>query len=266
MVKIVITTAGSEAGQGGYFLKKLLLYIIIFAALCSIGNYSVDYSLGKHIDNKSPYYLSFSSISAVPLESRVDCWAEIGRVASARELELIMLDILQVLGLKVNPEKFVYKKTGKEISISCSAGDSHEKYQVILQAENDFEKTYAVLTFISGDKDCKLYELEEKLRQMEGLRWNYYYLYTGAINSVVDYQSQEKILDIILKNLDAEKLEVYRDGKVTSITGYSKILEETVSPVEVGKKRYNVQTAVRTDSAKQKTYVYIGSPLILGDY
>jgi len=34
----------------------------------------------------------------------------------------------------------------------------------------------------------------------------------------------------------------------------------------MGRKKYNIQVAVRSNAKEGKTYIYIGSPLILKDY
>lgn len=55
--------------------KKFLFYLSLFTMLIIIGDYGIDYTIAKQINNKSPYYLSFVSIGANSLESRMDCWA-----------------------------------------------------------------------------------------------------------------------------------------------------------------------------------------------
>jgi len=247
-------------------LKKFLLYIIIFAALCSLGNYSIDYTLGKHIENRSPYYISLASVGAVFFESRMDSWSKIERPYSPEELEAVMASILQELNLKVSSDKFIHEKTGNQNILRCNVDNGSRRYQFILESDQNFKETYIILTCISGSKSYDLYEVEEKLTQLLDFDWNFYYLYTGIIGDIIDYKSQEKVLDVVLKNLKARKLETYKDGKITSVTAYSSILEEKVSSVKVKGKKCNIQAAVRADFTEEKTYVYIGSPLILGDY
>ena len=85
--------------QGGIILKRCVTYIIIFIILCSISNYSIDYVQGKQINEQSPYYLSFASIGAIYLESRLDCWAKIRTSSTTQELQDYLVNILKTLDI-----------------------------------------------------------------------------------------------------------------------------------------------------------------------
>ena len=47
----------------------------------------------------SPYYLSFASIGAISLESRLDCWAKIKYRLEEDELEQRLLEIVRALDI-----------------------------------------------------------------------------------------------------------------------------------------------------------------------
>ena len=58
-------------------MKKVIIYLSIFVALCSLSSYLIEKELEQKMKPPSPYYLSFASIGAISLESRLDCWAKI---------------------------------------------------------------------------------------------------------------------------------------------------------------------------------------------
>jgi hypothetical protein len=98
------------------------------------------------------------------------------------------------------------------------------------------------------------------------MNFDLYYRYTGTTSNLYDYNSQEKLLNNIMKNLDAKIIEVYKDGKIISMTGYSNSLQEWVIPVNGGDRKYNVQAAIKSNPKTRTTEIYLGSPLLLGDY
>ncbi len=242
------------------------MYIIIFAFLCSIGNYSIEYSLGKKLENQSPYYLSFASIGANSLESRMDCWAKIKTVSSLEELDQNMIKILNSLNLPVDTKKLIHTSDKQEIILRYEIENGNEAYNLILKSNWKLKETYYILSFLSSQKNNQFYEYAQTLNDTPGVKWNIYFLYTGTINNIIEYESQEEIVNVVLKKLEAKKIETYKNGKITSATAYSNVIEKINPYIRIEGKKYNIQVAVRINEKEKKTYVYIGTPLILGNY
>jgi len=247
-------------------VKKILMYIIIFAFMCSIGNYGIEYTIGKKIENQSPYYLAFASIDANIIESRMDCWAKIDSFSPSEELVIDMKKIVKNLDLPLDPEKIIEtnKKEGGIVQYDSKIGS--QNFRIIIKTDQQLRETYYILSFSSLTENNKFYKYAEILKEMPGLKWKMYFLNTGTIEGIIKYDSQEEIINVVLKKLEANKKETYKDGKVTSITAYSDLVNRMNPYLTVEAGKYNIQVAVRVNEREKKTYVYIGNPLILGNY
>lgn len=244
-------------------MKKILLYIIFFTLLCWGGNYSIDYTIGKQLANRSPYYLSFASIGVNSLTSNLDAWVKIKTNSSKAELEAYLARISASLDVPLIREKIVYTEDSGVKTILYRTASKGQKISLVL--ESDEEETSIVVS-ITGKGDAVLLKnYESKLEQID-LDWTYYYTYRGHIGQIIAYDAQTELIKVMLKNLKAREISWYKNGKVTSCAAYSPVLTPFTPSVSLEGKKYNLQIAVQVDEKKNKTYIIIGSPLILGEY
>lgn len=246
-------------------MKKAIMYIIIFCFLCFISEQGINYSLGNQIKNQSPFYLSFSSIGANLLESRMDSWAKINLTYTSKELDENLIHILEHLQLPIDRYKFVHKHHdyANELQYNCQKNDI--SYSFSLQSDKGLKETYYLITVTTGEKkDRELKNIQITLQKLMNFRC--YYLYTGEINNIYDITSQKRLLSSVMKELNARKIEEYHDDQVISMTGFSRALGLGIQPVKGMEKRYNLQVAIRSNNQLSTTTVYIGTPLILGNY
>ncbi|MDD2585164.1 MAG: YwmB family TATA-box binding protein [Syntrophomonadaceae bacterium] len=247
-------------------MKRAILYVLIFIFLCSLCNYSIDYTIGKQIENQSPYYLSFASIGAISLESRMDCWAKINTTSNRESLENDLTNILKAFGLPMRPENFTEENSSHSYILRYDIAAQNIIYQFIVESDGKLGETYYIVTLLTDDKKVNLMEYRNKLDKIIGLEWTCYYLYTGLLNNNIEQSSRLTMVDVVLKNLKATKVDTWANENSLSTTGYSQVLVRKIPPVSIQEKKYNVQVAISSDYENNKTYVYIGSPLILGDY
>lgn len=248
-------------------MKRVLMYLITFAVICSLADYSIDYTLAKQINKQSPYHLAFASIGANSLESRMDSWAKIRTTATVQDLESYLEIILKAFNLPIKRNKCVVEQNQDSIVLRYETKCGQEIYNFALESNNKINECYLVASFISNNKDRQDWKDSEKVFQgLLGQNWKSYYQYTASIDTVQNTKGRKEFLNVVMKNLGAKETELYQDGMVTSSAGYSAIIEENIGAIEVGEKKYNVQAAIRSSIKEGKTYVYIGSPLILGDY
>ncbi|MEN6460186.1 MAG: YwmB family TATA-box binding protein [Syntrophomonas sp.] len=245
-------------------MRRAAMYLFVFIILCISMEQSVNYSLGNQIKNQSPFCLSFSSIGANLLESRLDCWAKIKVNSTSKDLNSNLIHILQHLQLPVQRHKFIQNNNNELTELNYNCEKNNINYSFTLRSDQRYKETYYIVTLVTPKDTPEFQKKEQQLREI--MDFNFYYLYTGTIKSLYDYNSQERLLRNIMKKLDTRTIEVYRDGKVTSMTGYSNSLRGWVQPVDGGKEKYNVQAAIRSNPENRTTWIYLGSPLILGDY
>ncbi len=243
-------------------MKRILIYLIVFASLCAVSGYGIDYVVYNKIDHQSPYYLSFASIGAISLESRLDCWAKINQKLSQDELERKFNEVISNLEIDRVNEKMVRtdKKSGN--IISYTAHSQQVSYTISAETNIDTNETYFLLNVTSPDQSYDLSKVEEKLRPGK-IDWQYYYLYTGKLDHYVDQESRKTLINVILENLGADSNELYEDQNMTSITAYTPLFDNSVT---VQNKKYNLQVAAKSTLQQKEAIIYIGQPLIIGDY
>ncbi|HBQ27516.1 MAG TPA: hypothetical protein DD791_14075 [Syntrophomonas sp.] len=246
-------------------MKRSIVYITIFIILCSISNYSIDYVQGKQMKEQSPYYLSFASIGAIYLESRLDCWAKIRTTSSAQELQDYLNNILQCLNITLEPELLELTDTDNSTIISYDLSQPELNLFIIIKSDKQLNESYFMLSVVCHDQKVCLEQYENKLNQIIGLKWQYYYLYKAELPHMLALDDQNQAISVLLKTMKARKVEEYSNNSLISITAYSARLKEDTG-VNINGKKYNLQIAIRNNKNNTKTNVYIGSPLILVEY
>ncbi|MEN6351480.1 MAG: YwmB family TATA-box binding protein [Syntrophomonas sp.] len=247
-------------------MRKMLMYIMIFIILCSFANFSIDYSIEKEIEKRSPYYLCFASIGAISLESRIDCWVKINTTTTSQDLKQNVLNFLQIIKFPVQSGNLQWEKKQDTTLLCAKISKENKICTIIAGSDNSRNESYYNITIISKEKEADLQEYEKALKKYTDFKWTCYYQYTGLLPGMENKESRDKIISIVMKNLKAQKIECYEENQLTSVTGYSKFINHIVPGISASGKKYNVQTVLRTDGEQGKTYVYIASPLILGDY
>ena len=247
-------------------LKKIIYYLLIFIILITIGDYGINYSIARSIDNKSPYYLSFASIGANSLESRMDCWATIRRPSSTEELKKILIQILNSLDLPADENKFVLFTDNNSILLNYLMADADFQGYFCLETDLKKQETYLVISLVDSGNRRELSNNEKNLKLIPGVKWQFNYLYTADLDYMVTLDSHRALLEVISKILGVKVMNVYQQENMTSMAGYSPVIMHKGQQSAMSDEIYNFQIAIRNSSADKKTYIYIGSPLILDDY
>ncbi len=245
-------------------MKKVIVYVILFVIICFSSDTALKYSIGKEIDNQSPYYLSFASIGANLLESRLDCWAKIKTVSSREEMNQTLLMILNHLNLPADENEFLHQENEEILLTQYDLSYDNQNYYFMLQTNKSEKDTHLVMTVTSKENDQQLRQDEKEIKEL--FDCNTYYQYKGSIDAQPDYAGQQELLRIVMKNLGAETKNVYHDSRIISITGFAPNLGLNIVPVNVAGDKCNVQTAIRKNSKENKTEIYLGFPLLLNDY
>lgn len=243
-------------------MKKCIYYIIIFIILCIFGDSAIKYSIAQQIDEQSPYCLSFASIGANLLESRLDSWAKINTVKTFAELDQELIQILTTLDLPVKQDNFLHQEHDGQKHLRYELVFDEQSYLFTLQT--DTKETYFLLTSISSQNDQKLRQVEKILAQ--SFHCKSYFQYKGIIAARPNYAGRKKLVNVLLKCFQAKQVDSYEDNNVMSVTAFSPKLENNIETVELAGQRYNLQIALRSDKSSNQSFVYLGFPLLLNDY
>jgi hypothetical protein len=247
-------------------LKRSVAYIIIFIILCSISNYSINYVQGKQIKEQSPYYLSFASIGAIYLESRLDCWAKIRTSSTTQELQDYLVNILKTLDITFDPKLLNITSTDTTTILNYELSRPEQNLIINIKSNQQLNESYFMVSVVCQEQKICLEQYESRLNQILGLKWQYYYLYTGKLPHLIAPDDQDQVITVLLRTMKAQPVEIYVNNGTRSVTAFSSWLEERIPGLSINGKKYNLQFAIRNNKDKSKTYVYIGSPLILGEF
>jgi len=243
-------------------MKKTLIYIFVFIIFCYLANLGINNTIAKQIDNRSPYCLSFASIGANLLESRLDSWAKIKTANNFNELDLELIKILNLLNLPIQESAIEHKQEKGQLSVFYQTAKGQTDYYINLQTEN--HTTYFLLTALSRQNDITL-RIDEKLLKQQ-YQGKSYFQYKGIIYARPDFNGCKKILHVICKCLHVQETDIYQSHNMLSMAAFSPLLQDKYEQVELAGKNYNLQIAIHNDSDKNQTYVYLGIPLLLNDY
>lgn len=244
-------------------MKKTIVYLVLFVLLCAGSSYGLDYTVHKKIDKQSPYYLSFASIGAFSLESQVDCWATINHELTAQELSNRMEELTNYIGVPFHKSEVLSSNNQSGFILAYEYRLQNKTYRFQAESDHEQKKSYLYVNICSSKEDLDdLRAIENELKRSE-YKWKYYYLYQGELNHYLSQDSQAQVINVMMENLGAQKEEVYEGNNMISVTGYSPLLDNCV---RVQDKKYNIQLAITSDMQENKTAIYIGQPLILGNY
>ncbi|WP_054693598.1 YwmB family TATA-box binding protein [Syntrophomonas palmitatica] len=241
-------------------MKKVIYYILFFIFICLIGNVYIQ----RQLELQSPYSLSFASIGAISLESRLDCWAKLNTESTVTELRQEMKKILSCLQLPINTGSIQTKKEGIINTVQYNIAHKKAHYYICLKSDPVLKETHYVITVKSTAREFQARNIEEKLNGHPGLKWQYYFLRSGRLKEKIGTDSYLTVLSAILKKFKASDVKQYSQGQMMVVTAYSPVIG--TDALDIGGSKCNLQAAVRTDEIEHKTYIYIGSPLIIADY
>jgi len=246
-------------------MQRAIISLLLFFVLCLLSNHTIDYTMGRQIENRSPYVLAFTSIGAISLESRLDCWAKLRTDSTENEMKRYMHTLVTSLNLEYQPDYVLISSSDGTVEMEYNLTQKGVKFYLAVQSRADSKETHFVVSAETRDPDKSLVHIKQQLDRVGILEWHDYYLYKGELPENYDQASTARLAEVMMKNLEAVIIDTYQEGRSFSCTGYSKVLKDT-EPIWIDGRRHNVQVALYSSPSQDKTYVYIGVPLIVGNY
>ncbi|MDD3853833.1 MAG: YwmB family TATA-box binding protein [Syntrophomonadaceae bacterium] len=247
-------------------MKKGLIYIIIFSLMVLIANYGIEYSLAKQWENRSPIQLAFASIGANSLESRLDCWAMLNTSSNKRDLNEYLEKITEQLQINLDESQLFYYYSNNLIELRYKHKNENICYYFTLQSDFINNRTNIITRIETTNSQVNLSEYAEQLQGIKQIKWHNYYLYSAVIEPLAQLENHALVGQVLMANLKADQVDEYSENLTYSLTCYSKVANKVLPETNVQGKKFNLQIALKNNSQDNSTRVYIGSPLILGDY
>jgi len=224
-------------------------------------------------EEKDPLKRAFLSSGASTEILDVTDWSVINRESmSYADMEKNEDSIIKLFDAKEQNFKTT-KESDEMYRILNTEGwiDSDTFLQIILQSVDlpeEYEKepqTYLVVSASSRNIE-KLEELRSKVRDAivscKG-QSRITTCITGTFDGKLNEAEQDKILEKFARDLKIENLKKTRDDYTVSVMGYSPELSDSITILE---KSYNVNIAMRYNSEDDRTYIWIGTPVISVEY
>lgn len=239
-------------------MKKLFMAVILASLVLSLYLDISSINIGACLTEDTPYSLAFASIGANLLESRIDCWATLSTHTTDKEMRRLLLQITKQLDIPAKPADFNTSANDRVTFVRGNFG--HGDGKVFLTMQSDGHQTYLLASVITQNPA----DLESYYRKVNGvLPVKAASLYTATLDGGYSQEAKLSLMNKLLKNLKAREVERYRDKSVISVTGFSPLIKN--QPNGPGTK-YNLQAAASYNETEDKTYIYLGIPLILGEY
>jgi hypothetical protein len=148
---------------------------------------------------------------------------------------------------------------GQAITIMCQSiqtlankGQRYENYIVVDIVD---------ATLNANSLDTKA--LMEEFFNIIGANFNITVTMVGSYKGELEHSEMQSICKHLFNCIQASVVEGIQEGGLISISGYSPLLSEGIV---VGGRPMNVQVAMRYNSYKDKTYLWVGTPIICIEY
>ncbi|KUO72941.1 MAG: hypothetical protein APF77_10700 [Clostridia bacterium BRH_c25] len=244
-------------------LKRILLMLV--CALLTVGSFDAAAYPVKYYTEEEALITSFESTGAAVLESTISCWVKLnGKFLDIKQIEAEMSRIVSRIYLdKATVEKNVESDDRlNKIVLYGSQGD--KAYNIAIESikEETGGETYIVFDVSMGKNYKDLINERQNIInavQLDESSINCSSCIIGTYKGRLGEKDVEKKSRIALQSINAKKVEGIENDELKSISAFSTSVGGYVMSDQ---NRVNVQLAIRYSSYDDKTYIWIGTPLI----
>jgi hypothetical protein len=250
--------------MGGVNMKKRMMLLLI-CVLLSVGSFDAAANPDRTLTEEEALITSFESTGANVLESTISCWTKLNdKFLSIEQIEAEMARVVN----HINPDKASITKnveSDDQLNKVVLCGSKGNKvYSIAIESiqQGISGETYIVLD-ISVDKAYKDLTTERQnilsAIQVDESSINFSSCIIGTYKGKLEERDADKKSRIALQSINAKKVEGIENGELKSISAFS---NSVGSYIMSDQSRVNVQLAMRYSSYDDKTYIWIGTPLI----
>lgn len=137
--------------------------------------------------------------------------------------------------------------------------------QIQSQQYEKLGETHIIIDFYDDQRMVQLNDLTKRLRDLLKSygKTNITTCLVGTFEGNLSIEEKQAVLKKVMQSLEAEEVEGYKEGNVMSIVGYSSKVKEWI---RYGGNRVNINLAMRYKDYEDKSYLWIGTPLITMGY
>lgn len=255
-------------------MKRKEIYILVFLGCLVASGCFINYyynNIKPAVKTVSqPMQVAFQSSKAIFVETKLQGWAKINDLFSTGE-ELLSYgsQIEHILGL----EDAVIREEASDQGFNSLkiTGQISEKLtvEIIFQSLTDTkskDETYLIVNMVDFRGPGFLNLAKGKMRsafQVFQQEPEINQLMIGFQEGKLSKKSYSNTINGIFSSVGGRISGEVEEENYFSITGYVPNIEEKL---KVGQRDVNIQVAMAYDELENKTYIYIGSPLVYSDY
>lgn len=245
-------------------MKKKILLLLICVLLTAGSFDAASIPIGT-LTEEAALITSFESTGAEVLESTISCWAKLNdKFLTITEIEAEMAKIIE----RINTDKTTTVKNVESDDllnkIVLSSLKGNKSYNIAIESakQDAGGETYIVID-VSMDKSCKDLITERQnianALQLDGSSVNFSSCIIGTYKGKLEKRDADRKSRVALQSINAKKVEGIENEELKSISAFSSSVGGYIMSEQA---RVNVQLAMRYSSYDDKTYIWIGTPLI----
>ncbi len=245
-------------------MKKRILLLLV-CALLTVGSFDAAANPIRTLTEEEALITSFESTGAEVLESTISCWTKLNdKFLTINQIDAAMDRIIE----RINPDKATASKnveSGDHLNkIALYGLKGNRAYNIAIESvkQGTGGETYIVID-VSMDKSYKDLMTERQnitnAVQVDESSINFSSCIIGTYKGKLEERDADKKSRIALQSINAKKVEGIEDRELKSISAFSSSVDSYIMSDQA---RVNVQLAIRYSSYDDKTYIWIGTPLI----
>lgn len=266
-------------------LKNIILFGLI--VLLSVINYV--WAENVRINEENVLVESFEITGAEPLEFNINASGKImDKYISKEELKNISKELIKQLNIQGSlidsNQRYEIGSTSKKIYYNMELVESGNNSQLVLwgKDKNNRAVTVILATYKNsltnkGQTDLVIDVVENNnlkgLEEIERKMTNIYSKFgfnteittciTGTFDGKLEESEKITIVNKVLQVVNGTKIEGLRDSSLISISAYSPMIDNFIY---TGYRKMNINIALRYNEYEDKTYLWMGTPIIATGY
>ncbi|SHH19553.1 YwmB family TATA-box binding protein [Tepidibacter thalassicus] len=247
-------------------MKRLFYFAIIIVLLLSVISSYAQQSQGGYDKILDAFKKTNSNFEGYNINGHVKLD---NKFLSFEEIDKIVNEINKSLG--VDLDNLEYTKTDdKNLRQVYTYFKNDEKQGISVKVDSEkcenMEETHITVDI----NNYQVYkDIVKNYLKLKNILKNYsrnvdiFSCIIGSFKEKVDKKCYNSIANNIFSNLNAVKKEEIQDENILSVTGYTSNLNDYIS---YGGNKINLNVSLRYSEYDDKTFIYIGTPLIVLEY
>ena len=238
--------------------RKTGLYLLIIVYLLLVPLYQSKAG-AKEIELKEVLQASGAQLTEYNVNAHVGI---LGKSMDMQEVESLCWDLSRRLGVKKAVMESSHSQDNVQTWVNGKyKGEQHITVMIQSSQTEAGEETNIVVDLLGSEQPILIQEIEKEIKNVlevhgdvELASW-----ISGSFQGQKSKEEKIEIVNSMMEQLEAKEIEGIREENIISIVGYSKRIPRWI---RYGGKKVNLNIALRYNSYEDKTYVWIGNPLI----